>query len=433
MNSAKLSVEYLPIDSIRPYERNAKKHPPEQVAQIVRSIQDTGMNDPIGIWSEKNIIVEGHGRWMACKQLGMVTVPVIRLDHLTDEQRREYAIIHNQTTMNSGWDFDILNPELLDLPDFDPTFYGFDPVERGQVVDDDYEPVLPEMPKARLGEIYELGRHRLMCGDSTVMANVRELVDGAAIDMLLTDPPYNVALGTGGMYKMAPEMIGEHFVQENGSFLLNDNMPDDEFVEFLTKAFCNAAVCMKNGAAFHVWHADSNRIQFEVALKRSRMKMRQVLVWVKSAATLGRQDFQHQYERVMTGDFVLLDEEDEGPGYDSCLYGWKEGAAHKWYKKRKEKDVMFFDKPTASKDHPTMKPLLMFDYEMKCNTKPGDNVLDLFAGSGTTIMAAEQNGRTAFCLEYDPRFVDVIIDRWEKFTGRKAVLLNGERAESSPM
>ena len=407
MNSAKLSVEYLAIDSIRPYERNAKKHPPEQIAQIVRSIQDTGMNDPIGIWSEKNIIVEGHGRWMACKQLGMVTVPVIRLDHLTDEQRREYSIIHNQTTMNSGWDFDILNPELLDITDFDPTFYGFDPVERGQVVDDDYQPVFPAEPRSRLGEIYELGRHRLMCGDSTVMANVRQLVDGAAIDMLLTDPPYNLDYeGVAGKIK-------------------NDNMADDEFVEFLTKAFCNAAVCMKNGAAFHVWHADASRIQFEVALKRSRMKMRQVLVWVKSAATLGRQDFQHQYERVMSGDFVLLDEEDEGPGYDSCLYGWKEGAAHKWYKKRKEKDVMFFDKPTASKDHPTMKPLLMFDYEMKCNTKPGDCVLDLFAGSGTTLIAAEQNGRRAFCMEYDPKFVDVIIDRWEKFTGRKAVRVNG--------
>lgn len=401
-----LSIEYVPIDSIRPYERNAKKHPPEQIAQIVRSIQDTGMNDPIGIWSDKNIIVEGHGRWMACKQLGMVTVPVIRLDHLTDDQRREYAIIHNQTTMNSGWDLDILNPELLDLTDFDPTFYGLDPVERGEVVDDDYEPVLPVEPRSRLGEVYQLGRHRLMCGDSTVMANVRQLVDGAAIDMLLTDPPYNVD------------------VEEAAGKIMNDNMPDDEFVEFLTKAFSNAAVCMKNGAAFHVWHADTSRIQFDIALRRSRMKMRQVLVWVKSAATLGRQDFQHQYERVMTGDFVLLDDE-EGQGYDSCLYGWKEGAAHKWYKKRKEKDVMFFDKPTASKDHPTMKPLLMFDYEMKCNTKPGDNVLDLFAGSGTTIMAAEQNGRTAFCMEYDPRFVDVIIDRWEKFTGRKAVRVNG--------
>ena len=140
MNSAKLSVEYLPIDSIRPYERNAKKHPPEQVAQIVRSIQDTGMNDPIGIWGEKNVIVEGHGRWMACKQLGMTTVPVIRLDHLTDEQRREYMLIHNQTTMNSGWDAEMLNSELGDLGDFDAGFYGFDIDTEEYGVDDETEP-----------------------------------------------------------------------------------------------------------------------------------------------------------------------------------------------------------------------------------------------------------------------------------------------------
>lgn len=436
MNSAKLSVEYLPVGDLRPYERNAKKHPRQQLDQIKRSILDMGNGDPekgfldpIGIWGEKNIIVEGHGRLLAAIELGMKTVPVIRLDQLTDEQRRQYTLIHNQTTMNSGFDIDIVNLELLDMPDFDATFYGFDIPENEEVVEDNYEPVVPEEPRAKIGDIYELGRHRLMCGDSTVAADVLHLVNGAAIDMLLTDPPYNVALGTGGMYKMAPEMMAGHEIKENGAFLLNDNMSDEDFVEFLTKAFSNAAHCMKTGAAFHIWHADQQRMAFEIAMKRARMRTRQHLIWVKNTATLGRQDFQHQYESVMSGELVDLDE-DQDTGYAVCIYGWKEGGSHTWYKKRKERDVMFFDKPVASKDHPTMKPVLMFDYEMKCNTKPGDCVLDLFAGSGTTLIAAEQNGRRAFCMEFDPKFVDVIVDRWEKFTGRKAVLLNGERRES---
>ena len=418
-----LKIEYLPVGDLRPYERNAKKHPRQQLDQIKRSILDMGNGDPekgfldpIGIWGEQNIIVEGHGRLLAAIELGMKTVPVIRLDQLTDEQRRQYTLIHNQTTMNSGFDIDIVTLELLDMPDFDASFYGFDIPENEEVVDDNYEPVVPEEPRAKIGDIYELGRHRLMCGDSTIEANVLQLVNGSAIDMLLTDPPYNVDYeGAAGKLK-------------------NDNMESTEFRRFLTKAFRLAGGVMKRGAPFHIWFSDSEAYNFRGACADADLHVRQQLIWVKNTATLGRQDFQHQYESVLTGEwFDVGPDEDPVAGFAPCLYGWKDGAPHKWYKKRKEKDVMFFDKPTASKDHPTMKPLLMFDYEMKCNTKPGDCVLDLFAGSGTTLIAAEQNGRRAFCMEFDPRFVDVIIDRWEKFTGRKAVLLNGERAESSPM
>lgn len=404
-----LRIEYVPVDSIKPYEKNAKLHPQEQVEQIKRSIRDNGMNDPIGVWHDT--VVEGHGRLLACKELGMTEVPVIRLDHMTDEQRREYMLIHNQTTMNSGWDAEILNAELGDLVDFDAGFYGFDIPENEEVVEDNYEPVVPEEPRAKIGDVYELGRHRLMCGDSTVESNVLQLVDGMAIDMLLTDPPYNVDYeGAAGKLK-------------------NDNMESTEFRRFLTKAFRLAGAVMKRGAPFHIWHAETEGYNFRGSCMDAGFHVRQQLIWVKSSPTLGRQDFQRQYESVLTGDTFLTEEEEER-GYEPALYGWKEGAAHRWYKKRKERDVLFFDKPVASKEHPTMKPVLLFDYEMKCNTKPGDCVLDLFAGSGTTIMAAEQNGRTAFCMEYDPRFVDVIIDRWEKFTGRKAVLLNGERRES---
>lgn len=420
MNSAKLSVEYLPVGDLRPYERNAKKHPRQQLDQIKRSILDMGNGDPekgfldpIGIWGEKNIIVEGHGRLLAAIELGMKTVPVIRLDQLTDEQRRQYTLIHNQTTMNSGFDIDIVNLELLDMPDFDASFYGFDIPENEEVVEDNYEPVVPEEPRAKIGDVYELGRHRLMCGDSTVESNVLQLVDGTAIDMLLTDPPYNVDYeGAAGKLK-------------------NDNMESGEFRRFLTKAFRLAGAVMKRGAPFHIWHAETEGYNFRGSCMDAGFHVRQQLIWVKSSPTLGRQDFQRQYESVLTGD-TFLTEEEEGRGYEPALYGWKDGAPHKWYKKRKERDVLFFDKPVASKEHPTMKPVLLFDYEMKCNTKPGDCVLDLFAGSGTTLIAAEQNGRRAFCMEFDPKFVDVIIDRWEKFTGRKAVLLNGERAEPSP-
>lgn len=426
-----LKIEYLPVGALRPYERNARKHRKEDVQGIVNSIQQFGFDDPIGIWGPDNLIVEGHGRLLAAKQLGMETVPCIRLDHLNDEQRRAYALAHNRTAELSDWDEEFLNAELFDIFNIDMTAFGFDVTEREEVVEDNYEPVVPEEPTAKIGDVYELGRHRLMCGDSTVAADVLQLVNGSAIDMLLTDPPYNVALGTGGMYKMAPEMMAGHEIKENGAFLLNDNMSDEDFVEFLTKAFSNAASCMKTGAAFHIWHADQQRMAFEIAMKRARMKTRQHLVWVKNTATLGRQDFQHQYESVMSGELMDIDEDQE-EGFAVCIYGWKEGGSHSWYKKRKERDVLFFDKPVASKEHPTMKPVLLFDYEMKCNTKPGDCVLDLFAGSGTTLIAAEQNGRRAFCMEYDPKFVDVIIDRWEKFTGRKAVLLNGERAEPSP-
>lgn len=399
-----LKIEYLPIGELTPYDRNAKQHPQEQIEQIKRSIADNGMCDPIGVWGKKNTVVEGHGRLIACKELGMDTVPVIRLDHLTDEQRREYTLIHNQTTMNSGWDFDIVGTELAELPDFDAEFYGFERQQNDSVVEDEFNPDIPEEPKSKIGDIYLLGRHRLMCGDSTKLDDVKRLMNGQQADMLLTDPPYNVD------YEGAAGKIQ------------NDNMDSNEFRSFLRSAFSSACFVMKPGGVFHIWYGESEAYNFRGSCKEAGLSVRQQLVWVKSQSTIGRQDFQHMYESVLTGDFICDEAEDRG--YEPCLYGWKEGAGHKWYKKRKEKDVLFFDKPAHSAEHPTMKPILLFDYEMRCNTKKGDNVLDLFGGSGTTIMAAEQNGRNAYVMEFDPKYVDVIIQRWEIYTGAKAVLLN---------
>lgn len=406
-----LHIEYLPISHLKPYEKNARKHTDKDVEAIVSSIREFGFSDPIGIWGE-NLIVEGHGRLQAAKKLGMDKVPCIRLDHLTDEQRRAYALAHNKTAELSAWDTDLLGSELADIFDIDMTGFGFDAADSTKVREDDFEPEPPENPVARVGDIYQLGRHRLMCGDSTVADNVFKLCGGAVMDMLLTDPPYNVDYkGTAGKIK-------------------NDNMASDDFRCFLRDAFLAARRVMKPGAAFHIWHAETEGYNFRGACADAGLTCRQQLIWVKSSQTLGRQDFQRMYEGVLTGD-TFIDEEMISSGYEPCLYGWKDGAGHTWYKKRKEKDVLFFDKPRSSEDHPTMKPILLFDYEMKCNTKIGDNVLDLFAGSGTAIMAAEQNGRNAYSMEFDPKFVDVIIKRWETFTGQEAVRLNGEAEEGN--
>ena len=402
----KLKIEYVSIGELKPYERNAKLHPKEQVEQIKNSIREFGFNDPVAVWKDAEII-EGHGRLLAAQELGLTEIPIIRLDSLTDQQRRAYMLAHNKLTMNSDFDLNILAEEIENILDFDMSNFGFDVVfDEDEVVEDDYTPEVPEEPKAKLGDIYQLGRHRLMCGDSTSQSDVQLLLNGELMDMVLTDPPYNVNYkGTAGT-------------------IINDNMKSSEFRQFLKKAFNNIRLALKHGSTFHIWYADSEGYNFRGACSDAGLTVRQQLIWVKNSATIGRQDFQHQYESVLSG--VSLDDtaQDAQEGFSPCLYGWKDGAAHKWYKKRKERDVMFFDKPRASKEHPTMKPILLFDYEMQCNTQPGDNVLDLFGGSGTLIMAAQQNKRTAYVMEYDPKYVDVIIDRWEKFTGQKAVKLN---------
>lgn len=401
-----LIIDYVPIGDLKPYTGNAKLHPKEQIQQIKSSIKDFGFNDPIAVWKD-NEIIEGHGRLIAAQELGMTEVPIIRLDDLTDQQRRAYMLAHNKLTMNSDFDLELLTKEIESIIDFDMTDFGFDSLlDDDTVVEDDYTPEVPEEPKAKLGDIYQLGRHRLMCGDSTSETDVQALLGGQEMDMVLTDPPYNVNYqGTAGT-------------------IINDNMKSNEFRQFLRKAFVNIRQALKKGCTFHIWYADSEGYNFRGACADAGLIVRQQLIWVKNSATIGRQDFQHQYESVLSG--LLLDEaaQDAQEGFSPCLYGWKDGKAHNWYKKRKERDVMFFDKPRASKEHPTMKPVLLFDYEMQCNTKPGDSVLDLFGGSGTLIIAAQQNKRTAYVMEYDPKYIDVIIDRWEKFTGEKAVKLN---------
>lgn len=386
-----MQIETVDITKLTPYEKNAKLHPRDQIEQIKKSIEMYGNNDPIAVWGEKNIIVEGHGRYTALRELGYKTADIIRLDHLTDEQRREYMLVHNQTTMNSGWDIDLLAGELEDL-DFGGFDFGFDlddldlgDGERKEVQEDDYELELPEQPKSKLGDIYQLGRHRVMCGNSLSAEDMAMLMDGSAADMIVTDPPYNVDYeGTAGKIQ-------------------NDNMEDAKFREFLKDAFVTADQVLKPGGAIYIWHADSEGFNFRAACKDAGWTVRQCLIWNKNALVMGRQDYQWKHE--------------------PCLYMWKDGAAHFWNSDRSQTTVIDCEKPKKNDLHPTMKPIKLFDYLIQNSSRKDEIVLDMFGGSGTTVIACEQDGRTARVMELDPRYVDAILNRYEEFTGEKPQLV----------
>ena len=383
-----IQIEYINIDKLTPYQKNTRKHGTEDVKKIAKSISKHGMCDPIGVWGEENIIVEGHGRYAACKSLGIETVPVLRLDEMTDKQRREYAIAHNRTAEFSVWDFDMLKEESkeLDFSDFD---FDLTEDEDTEIIEDEAPEIDEDTPpRTKLGDIWKLGTHRLMCGDSTNVEDVYKLMGEERADMLLTDPPYNVAYEGKTKKKLT---------------IQNDEQDDADFRQFLVDAFEAANAVMKPGAVFYIWHADSEGYNFRGACFDIGWKVRQCLIWNKNSMVMGRQDYHWKH--------------------DPCLYGWKEGASHLWAADRKQTTVIDWQRPTKAEIHPTMKPVGLFDYQIKNNTKGGDIVLDLFNGSGTTIMACEQNGRVARCMELDPRYVDACVKRWETFTGEKAVLL----------
>lgn len=415
-----MDIKNVKVSEIHPYSKNAKKHDKKQVKNVAESIKQFGFVQPL-VLDGNNEIVIGHCRWEAARLLKLKEVPCVYVDGLSENDIKALRLADNKLN-ESAWDISLLMEELKDL-DFGNIEIDWElDTAPKKVVEDNYEPMPPEEPVARLGDVYQLGRHRLMCGDSTILTDVQKLMDGKLADMLLTDPPYGVSLGAGGAYQADESRKGAHeAVNEDGSFLFNDNLQGEEFVQFLTDAFSNAAMSMKPGAAFHIWHADTQRLAFDTACQNAGLIIRQCLIWVKDRFTLSRQDFQWQHEPCLYGERFM--DEEPGDEHETALYGWRSGAGHYWFKNRKQSTVLFFDRPTVSKEHPTMKPITLFDYEMKCNSLVDDIVLDLFAGSGTTIMAAEQNGRTAYCMEYDPKFVDVIIDRWQAWTGEKAVLI----------
>ncbi len=397
-----MEIQLINIDEIIPYENNAKLHPKEQIEQIKKSILEFGNNDPIAI-DKDNIIIEGHGRLLALKELGYKEVEVIRLGHLTEEQRKAYTLIHNKLTMNTEFDLDILMSELEDIDFIDMGEFDFDldieDIEPEEVEEDEYEIEIPKEPKAKLGDIYALGNHRLMCGDSTSIDDVEKLMNGYKVDLLVTDPPYNVEI-VGGNHSESPS----ERKKKGNLTIANDNMTNDEFHKFLYDVFVNAYTVLKDGASFYVWYASREVVNFQTSIEEAGLTVKQELIWNKNSLVMGRQDYQWKHE--------------------PCLYGWKETGSHNWYGDRKQTTIIDWDRPSKNDLHPTMKPVGLFDYQIKNSSKKGDIVLDLFGGSGTTIIACEQSNRNCYMMEYDPKYVDVIIDRWETLTGNKAVLLN---------
>jgi site-specific DNA-methyltransferase (adenine-specific) len=376
-------------DDLIPYENNARIND-KAVEAVANSIKEFGMKNPI-IIDKNNVIIAGHTRLKALQKLGIEKAPCIIADDLTEEQVKAFRIADNSTAQIAEWDLEKLNTELANI-DLDMTMFGLDEqikdIEKQfakEIIEDDFDAELPEEPKSKLGDIYALGNHRLMCGDSTNENDVSKLVGEQKMDLLITDPPYNVDYT--GKSKKAMK-------------IQNDKMENNVFHDFLVKAFSNAYNFLKDGGAFYCWYASKEVVNFYTALEDSGFTVKQELIWNKNSLVMGRQDYQWKHE--------------------PCLYGWKDTSSHAWYSDRKQTTIINWDRPSKADLHPTMKPIGLFDYQIKNSSKAGDNILDLFGGSGTTIIACEQNNRNAYTMEYDPKYVDVIIKRWETLTGEKA-------------
>lgn len=390
-----LVFETWPIERLVEYARNPRKND-HAVDGVAAAIREFGFRVPIVAKSD-GLVVDGHLRLKAAKKLGLTEVPVVLADDMTEAQIKAFRLSVNKVAELAEWDTDLLAIEFGDLQEmgFDLSLTGFgddeianflaEPTEG--LTDEDAVPEAPERPVTVEGDVWLLGRHRLMCGDSTSIDHLQRLCDGQLVDMWLTDPPYNVAYE--GKTKDALT-------------IKNDKMGDDSFRIFLRDAYVAADAVMKAGAVFYIWHADSEGYNFRGAAKDAGWTVRQCLIWKKQAMVMGRQDYHWKHE--------------------PCLYGWKDGAAHLWATDRKQTTILEFDRPSRNGEHPTMKPVELFEYQMLNNTKGSDLVLDSFAGSGTTAIACEKHGRNARLMELDPRYCDVIIKRWQDFTGLKATL-----------
>ncbi|EEU85720.1 DNA modification methylase [Enterococcus faecalis] len=389
-----MDIKVQKTEDLIPYEKNPR-HNEDAITAVAKSIEKFGFKVPIVV-DASNVIVNGHTRVKAAKYLGLKEVPTIIADDLTPEQIKAFRLADNKVGEIATWDEELLNAELDELADldFDMTEFGFDlpdiEGEEVEVIEDEFEEELPAEPISKLGDIYQLGRHRLMCGDSTNSLEVEKLMGNKKADLLITDPPYNVAYEGKGKEALT---------------IKNDSKETNEFHSFLYEAFSAAINNMKLGSSFYVWYASSEVVNFHTALEEAGFLVKQELIWNKNSMVLSRQDYHWKHE--------------------PCLYGWASGGSHSWYSDRKQTTILNFDRPTVNKEHPTMKPVALFDYQIKNSSKRGDCILDLFGGSGTTLIACEQNEREAYLMELDPRYVDVIIARWEAFTGEVAVKISG--------
>ena len=392
-----IQVEQTPVDALIPFARNARTHSDEQVKQIAASIREFGFNNPILIRDDLTVIA-GHGRLAAAKVLGLKEVPTISLAHLTPLQVRAYVLADNKLALNAGWDDEMLSLELqeLEMEGFDVALTGFSNIEVSNLISDNTEEGLKDdddVPAevaniiTRPGDIWILGRHRVMCGDSLLSDSISKLLASNLADLWITDPPYNVAY------------VGK---TSDSLTIENDSMEDAEFRDFLRGAYTAASANMRDGAVFYIWHSDSEGYNFRGAASDIGWKVRQCIIWLKSAFVMGRQDYQWKHE--------------------PCLYGWKDGAAHFWGSDRKQTTILEFDRPNRNGEHPTMKPVELFAYQIGNSSQEGESVLDSFGGSGTTLIACEKLNRKAYLMELDPKYCDVIVKRWQDFTGKKATL-----------
>lgn len=411
-----------PIEWLRPYENNPRNNE-QAVEAVANSINEFGFKVPIVVTIDGEI-VNGHTRFKAAKFLRLKTVPVLIADDLTEEQIKAFRLADNKTGELADWDVELLYSELDELTGFDMTMFGFkdidfslddfeeDEKETGEEADIDSE----EKPKVEYGDIFQLGRHRLMCGDSTSAEDMARLIDGAVIDLYVTDPPYNVAYQGG---------------TDEAMTIMNDSMDDVSFRQFLRDEFAVANNHLKPGGAFYIWHADSEGLNFRAAVKETGWLLKQSIIWVKNAIVLGRQDYQWKHE--------------------PCLYGWKDGASHYFVDNRSlatviEEDeenlkemtkselisyiktmqdtspttVFYEDKPVRNDIHPTMKPLKLIARCVLNSSKKGDKILDSFNGGGSTLMVCERSERIGYAMELDPVYVERTIKRWEEETGLTA-------------
>lgn len=392
-------IEQWPTAKLVPYARNARTHSDDQVAQIAASIAEFGFTNPILAGSD-GVIVAGHGRLAAAQKLGLDVVPVVVLDHLTPTQRRALVIADNRIAENARWDDAMLRIEIAALQDddFDLSLTGFDADALAELMagdesdgqgqtDDDAMPEMPETPVSRPGDVWLLGGHRLFCGDSTVADSYDRLLDRAPVDMVFTDPPYNVNYANSAKDKM----------RGKDRAILNDNLGDG-FYDFLLAALTPTIAHCRGG--IYVAMSSSELDVLQAAFRAAGGKWSTFIIWAKNTFTLGRADYQRQYEPI--------------------LYGWPEGAQRHWCGDRDQGDVWNIRKPQKNDLHPTMKPVELVERAIRNSSRPGNVVLDPFGGSGTTLIAAEKSGRLARLIELDPKYVDVMVRRWQGWTGKQA-------------
>ncbi|MGH1508476.1 site-specific DNA-methyltransferase [Ralstonia solanacearum] len=390
-------IQLWPTQRLAPYAANARTHSDEQIAQIAASMVEFGFTNPI-LAGGDGVIVAGHGRLAAAMKLGLQAVPVVVLDHLSPTQRRALVIADNRIAENAGWDEAVLRAELaaLDAANFDLSLTGFDADALADLMDDEEGdgqseeialPEVPEDPISRPGDIWVMGKHRLLCGDATIAESYDRLLQGELADMVFTDPPYNVNYANTAKDRL----------RGTSRAILNDNL-GSSFYDFLRAALTPLVANCRG--AIYVAMSSSELDVLQAAFREAGGRWSTFIIWAKNTFALGRADYQRQYEPI--------------------LYGWAEGAQRHWCGDRDQGDVWQINKPARNDLHPTMKPVELVERAIRNSSRPGDVVLDAFGGSGTTLIAAEKAARVARLIELDPKYADVIVRRWQDWTGRLA-------------